>query len=57
MAHDPLTGMLVASKPSSNHLMPGYGLMKVCYHSNQHEDYIIMMSSLIPVEHTGAAIQ
>ena len=31
MAFDPMQGMLVASKPSNNQIMPGYGLMKVYY--------------------------
>lgn len=29
LAFDPVAGMIVASRPSNNHLMPGYGLMKV----------------------------
>ena len=29
LAHNPLAGMLVASKPSSNQLLPGYGVLKV----------------------------
>ena len=29
LAHNPLTGMLVASKPSNNQLVPGYGVLKV----------------------------
>lgn len=29
LAFDPLTGMLVASRPSNNRLLPGYGLLKV----------------------------
>ena len=29
LAFDPMQGMLVASKPSNNQIMPGYGLMKV----------------------------
>ena len=32
MANDPILGMLVASKPSSNQLFPGWGLTKVKYH-------------------------
>ncbi|KAL5464066.1 hypothetical protein EMCRGX_G033025 [Ephydatia muelleri] len=29
LAHNPLTGMLVASKPSNNQLVPGYGVLKL----------------------------
>ena len=31
VAYDHMLGMLVASKPSTNQLFPGYGLVKVGY--------------------------
>ena len=47
MACDPHVGMLVASKPSSNQLLPGYGLMKYSTLELGHGEYVAAHSGVI----------
>ena len=47
MAYDSHGGMLVASKPSSNQLLPGYGLMKYSTLELDHGEYVAAHSGVI----------
>ena len=47
MAHDSGLGMLVASKPSSNRLLPGYGLMKYSTLELGHGEYVGVHASAV----------
>lgn len=52
VAYDHMLGMLVASKPSSNQLFPGYGLVKVggilyiYIHATQHNNLKLLRYTL-----------
>ena len=47
MDYDPALGMLVASKPSSNQLLPGYGLMKYSTLELGQGEYVSVHSGVV----------
>ena len=47
LAHDASLNILVASKPSSNHLLPGYGLMKYNTLDLGHGEYVAAHGGVI----------
>lgn len=56
VAYDHMLGMLVASKPSSNQLFPGYGLVKVGEHKSILHNTIITRVHIV-IEECFVSIQ
>lgn len=47
LAFDPMQGMLVASKPSNNQIMPGYGLMKLSTLELRYSEFVRVHSGVL----------